>query len=65
MTDWPDAKRIDKPCTKCGEPMWCTPNREICSKCRKVMEKEGAARRRKEKAARLITEKADPDRSAA
>lgn len=66
MTNWPDAKRDNHPCKRCKKVMEDVPlRREICTSCRHELEKEGAARRRKEKAARLITEKADPDRSAA
>jgi len=37
---WPIAKLIEKPCTICGEIMECTPKREICSVCRREMERE-------------------------
>jgi hypothetical protein len=34
-----DAPRIEKPCRVCGEIMYCTPRREVCSKCRREKEK--------------------------
>lgn len=40
MGTWPEAKLIEKKCRECGEIMWCTPTREICSTCRKKMESE-------------------------
>lgn len=47
---WPDAKRDNHPCKMCKKIMEYVPlRREICTPCRKQMEKESAARRRKEK----------------
>ena len=46
-----DAPRIEKPCRVCGEIMYCTPRREVCSKCRRIAEREGK-RMRDKKAAR-------------
>lgn len=40
MSTWPEAKLIEKPCKVCGDPMYCTPSREICHKCRKQIEKD-------------------------
>ncbi len=44
-----DAPRIEKPCRVCGDPMYCTPKREVCSVCRR--EREKMYKREKRKAA--------------
>jgi len=36
-----DAPRIEKPCEQCKNPMYCTAQRKICSKCRRENEKIG------------------------
>jgi len=45
-----DAPRIEKPCRDCGAMMYCTPRREVCSKCRRIAERD--AKRMRDKAAR-------------
>jgi hypothetical protein len=45
-----DAPRIEKPCEVCGDIMYCTPRREVCSKCRRAKERDG--KRMRDKAAR-------------
>jgi len=44
-----DAPRIEKLCRVCGEIMYCTPRREVCSKCRRIAERD--AKRMRDKAA--------------
>jgi hypothetical protein len=44
-----DAPRIEKPCRVCGDIMYCTPRREVCSKCRRIAERDG--KRMRDKAA--------------
>jgi hypothetical protein len=53
-----DAPRIEKPCRVCGEIMYCTPRREVCSKCRRIAERD-AKRMRDKKAATVAPEKAE------
>lgn len=45
-----DAPRIEKPCRVCGDPMYCTPRREVCSKCRRIKERDGKRMRLKKAA---------------
>jgi hypothetical protein len=52
-----DAPRIEKPCRVCGEIMYCTPRREVCSKCRRIAERDG--KRMRDKAATVAPEKAE------
>jgi uncharacterized OB-fold protein len=49
MTVWPEAKRVEKPCVVCGEIMFCTPTRELCSKCRRKKEVAWMRKRAKER----------------
>ena len=46
-----DAPRIEKPCEVCGDIMYCTPRREVCSKCRRAKERDGKRMRDKKTAA--------------
>lgn len=48
MNAWPDAPRVEKPCRDCGEMMFCTPKREVCSKCRRKKERAEKSRKRNE-----------------
>ena len=41
-----DATRIEKPCEQCGKPMYCTPLRKICTKCKKENNKIDQQKRR-------------------
>lgn len=59
-----DVPRIDKLCRVCGKIMWCTPRREVCSKCRREVERDGKTLRDKI-AATLRGEKLASDQSAA
>ena len=45
MSVWPDRIKVEKPCRDCGEMMWCTPERLVCTKCRRKAEVEGNRRR--------------------
>jgi len=45
-----DAPRIEKPCRVCGDIMYCTPRREVCSKCRRAKERDGKRERDKKAA---------------
>ena len=70
MTDWPDAKRVNKPCESCGEMMEEVPvKRKICTKCSKERDNETKRQRRdalkNEKAATVAPEKLDSDQPAA
>jgi uncharacterized OB-fold protein len=41
-----DAPRIEKQCRVCGKIMFCTPQREVCSKCRREKERDAKRIRR-------------------
>jgi hypothetical protein len=63
-----DVPRISKPCSVCGNVMeYVTAQREICSSCRRKIEYERAAERRKMKkmADRVAPEKQNSDLPAA
>lgn len=47
MSTWPESKLVEKPCRDCGEIMECTPKREVCSKCRRKVERENKRRKTK------------------
>jgi DNA modification methylase len=41
-----DAPRIEKQCRVCGEIMFCTLQREVCSRCRREKERDAKRNRR-------------------
>jgi len=45
-----DAPRVERPCRVCGDIMYCTPRREVCSKCRRAKERDGKRMRDKKAA---------------
>ena len=66
---WKEHEVREMSCASCGNPMWGTTKRKICSSCRRKMEVEGKKRRNEQKklkkADRVIPEKADVTGSAA